>query len=816
MFKPNKLRAALLSALAASTASHTVNAQIEEVVVTATKRTASAQDIPVTLNAMSAETLKQLNAVNMEDFARYLPNVSLGARGPGQGEIYIRGMAVDSVSQTVGGAQAAVPNVAVYLDEQPMTSPSRYIDIYATDLARVEVLPGPQGTLFGASSMAGTVRLITNKAVINEFQAGMTAGVADTKSGDISNNVEGYINIPVIDDKLAVRFAAYNATKGGYIDNVAATRSLADSIPLNPTLQSLPSNTTYKTVSNGQLAKKNFNDATYRGFRASATYNINDNWDLKLQNMYQKLKTDGVFDYDPNVGDLKVQRFFPDSLDDTFNQTAWTVEGRVGALELLYTGAYLDRNIDQSIDYTGYNNAGAFIAYYTCTYTNPAYVTNYGIDPSLITPTRECLTPVKGAVIDQRINRMTHELRFNTPAENRWRVTAGVFYDSFELKTLDDFYYMATPDLGFAPNETISTAKHILTKPGVPQPPGVAFFNDIRRAEEQIAGFGELSFDIIPNTLTVTGGLRYYHLSVDFQGSSNFADGIFQGSVNTDRGRDYDVSFGHSPKPLKESDVIFKANISWTPTQDSLYYATYSQGFRPGGWNRVGGAPSRNPAYPPVPVTYKTDQIDNYEIGWKTLWFNGNLRFNGAAFFIDWTDMQLARFDPVNISILTFIDNAADAEIYGVEGDFTWAATPQLTVNGAFSALKTKLTKASSDVITLAPVGSQLPLAPPLQANMRARYHWETGPFRWHVQGGFQYSAHTYSALAVDDRRGQKSYIIGNVSMGVARDAWTAELFVDNLNDERAQLFYNVADDTPRITTNRPRTVGFRFSYDYQ
>ena len=803
-FKRSKMSQAILTAMTAASISMPASAQIEEVIVTATKRSANAQDIPVAVNVFGEDELKNRKISNFDDLVKNLPNVTLGVVGPGKGEVYIRGMAVDNAGTAVGGAQAAVPNVAIYLDEQPTTSPSRILDVYTTDMERVEVLPGPQGTLFGASSMAGTIRLITNKPVLNEFQGGFTIGIADTRHGSISNSVEGYINIPVIDDKLAVRVVAYNAKRGGYIDNENASVSLAEFVPNNPALAALGPATTFETVTNSELAEDDFNDATYSGFRASARFIINDNWELRVQDMYQELDADGVFDYDPSVGDLKVERFFKDDLVDTFNQVAWTLDGRVGALEVLYTGAYLDRDIDQSSEANGYNNTGRFIAYYTCNYT---FLTGLVY--------RECLNPVKGFVIDQRINRQTHEFRFHTSEENRWHLTAGVFYDDFELETLDTFHYASVVELGFAPNAPISTAQHFIAQNGVPQPAGIAFYNDIGRTEEQIAVYGELSFDIIPDTLTVTGGLRYYDFEIDFAGTSNFANGPFSGSVDGDAGFDYDASFGHSTDPFKQDDVLFKANISWQVNDDKLLYATWSEGYRPGGFNRSGGAPPFNPAFATLPLNYQTDTVENYEIGWKTRWLDGTLQFNGAAFFIDWSNAQVFRFDPVNVSNLFFIDNAADAEIVGVEGDMLWVPTDQLTINAAFAYLDTKLDRAFSNVITLAPVGSDLPLSPPFQMDLRARYNWEVGTYRFDVQGALQYADSSFSSLVANDRRRQDSYTTADLSLGVAKDAWRAEIFAENITDKRAELYINVQQFEPRITTNRPRTVGFRLSYDY-
>lgn len=786
--------------------------QIEEILVTATKRAASSQSIPVAVQAVNEETLEQLNIGNFDDYVRQLPNVTFGGRGPGQSTVYIRGLAVQPITTLLSGAQGTTPNVALYLDEQPVTAPGRNLDVYAADIERIEVLPGPQGTLFGASSQAGTIRLITNKPVLDEFQAGFDASIATTKKGEISNGVEVYINVPVIEDKLAIRGVYYNINEGGYIDNVEGTFTTDPSI--NPDSQATPNAVRYEEASNGTLVEKDFNDSGYEGFRFSALFRVNEDWDISAQHTHQELDADGVFDYDPEVGDLEVNRFFPDFLEDKFDQTAWTVEGRLGALNLIYTGAYLDRDINQSVDYTGYNNAGAFISYYTCTYDNPNYVVNYGIDPRFVTPGgRECLDPTKGAVIDQHQTRATHEFRLSTPQENRARFIGGFFYDDFEIETQDDYFYLASIDLGFAPNAPIADAVQI--NPDT-RPAGVTFFNDIRRTEKQIAFFGEASFDIIPDLLTITGGARWYETKSDFEGSSNFGDGIFQGSVNTDRGRDYDVSGGHTPEALKNNDVIFKGNLSYTPTDDVLLFFTYSEGFRPGGFNRGGGLASANPSFPTVDTFYETDDVNNYELGWKTRLFDRAVQFNGSAYYIRWTDMQISRFDPENVSILTFIENAADSRIYGVEGDLTWLATDNLTLFGAFSYNDAKITDVSAEVIELAEEGSRLPLVPEFQFTTRARYEQPVGDeYLAYGQVAVQYAGSSYSSLVAEIREKQDSYTTADLSTGIIADRWSAEVFVENVFDKRAELFINEQDDIRRITTNRPRTVGLRVSFDY-
>lgn len=799
MFNRNRLGQAIACAIAVSPSIAVLaeeDKKIETIVVTATKRSQNIQETPLAVQAMGAEELKDNNIGNFDDFVRYMPNVTVGGRGPGQADVFIRGMAIQPITVMLSGAQGTSPNVALYIDEQPVTAPGRNLDVYATDLERIEVLPGPQGTLFGASSQAGTVRYITNKPQTDGFEAGFTSSISNTKEGEMSNSVEAFINLPLTDE-LAFRAAFYNVHRGGYIDNVAGDFSLDPSINPNiaDSVKGLPEDTRYQSANNTDLIEDDFNDSFYKGARFGVKYEIDGNWEFLIQHAQQQLGADGVFDYDPEVGELEVQRYFPDKLRDEFSQTSWTIDGRINQLELVYTGAFLDRDVEQSIDYTGYNNGGGFIPWYTCSYASESV--SY----------RECLDPTKGFKGKQDQKRVTHEFRVMTDPEQSLRLIAGVFYDDFEIETQDDYVYVATPELGFVPNAPISDANSI--NPNA-RPAGVAFFNDITRTEEQIALFGELSYDVT-ESLTATFGLRWYDLESDFTGSSNFA----QKGVDGDSGRNYDSSGGHTDEPLKSDDIISKFNLSYQASDDVLFYATYSEGFRPGGFNRGGGIASANPAFPDVEVTYDTDDVTNYEFGWKTMFLDNTLRFNGNVYFIEWDNMQVSRFDPVNVSILTFIENAADSEIFGFEGDVIYQATDNLTLYGAFSYNDTELTATKAEVIEMAPIGSELPLTPKFQGNIRARYDWEFGEYLANWQLSVQYAGSSYSSIVAAERRQQDSYSLANFSVAVEKDAWSAKLFIDNLTDERAELFINNQDDIPRITTNRPRTVGLSVSYTY-
>jgi len=890
MLKRNKVHDAVFFALSAGALSTSVNAQqIEEITVTATKRSESMQDIPLAVQAMGAEALEEQNIQSFSDYVQYLPSVNAGGRGPGQNEIYIRGAAVDAINITVAESQGSAPNVALYLDEQPITSGGRNLDVYVTDMERIEVLPGPQGTLYGASSMAGTVRLITNKPNLNEFQASFNGSWSTTAHGEDSNSVEAMINLPIIEDKFAIRAALYNDRQGGYIDNVAGT-FVADPA-LNPTF---PGDTvTYgagtvlangtvvgaggltvpvikEVADNSGLVEDDFNDASYAGIRLGGKYIFNDEWDLLVQHTRQTLKTEGVFDYDPAKGDLNVSRFTEDSLQDEFAQTAWTINGRLGDLDLVYTGAFLDREVDANLDYTGYTNIGGYIRAYQCEYLTPGYSnvaavtgTNNGYnfdptiggDPGVV----ECGNPANAVRLKNEMTRSTHEFRVSSDFESALNFTAGVFYEDFEIKHVGDFNYLGPFEAGFAPLDitTNSSFDDAATNAFRGPAPETQFRNDNLRTEEQIAIFGEVTFDI-SDQLSVSAGARYYDLEYDFQGYGAFrygtrplfvddADPTNDIRPNYTGGRDYAVNLG-AIAPIKTDDTIFKFTASWTPNDDSLFYASWSEGFRPPGINRGAARypfdPTANntnnvgtncgtdvainanagngfPGYC-LPYLFESDTLENMEFGWKTSLADGTVQFNGAVYRIDWENIQVSQFDSQNISIFTLVDNGGDAEITGIEMDVIWGVSDELTIFGAASINDTELVFVNpAFAFVVANAGSPLPLTPEVQFSLRSRYEWvlESG-YDAYWQVGAKYAGEALNSLVdtvTEPNKFQDSYYLidGAAGFSSAEDGWGVELFVKNMMDERAQLHINRQDFFERTTTNRPRTIGLRFSYDF-
>ena len=214
-------------------------------------------------------------------------------------------------------------------------------------------------------------------------------------------------------------------------------------------------------------------------------------------------------------------------------------------------------------------------------------------------------------------------------------------------------------------------------------------------------------------------------------------------------------------------------------------------------------------------VTYVSDEVTNMEFGWKTTLADGTVRFNGSIYAIDWDNMQVGVTDFENFGVLTFVLNAADAEIRGFEGDLSWLPTDNLTLASSWSYNSTEMVKVPPFASTIAPEGSDLALAPELQYNISARYQWEIGDKNAHAQLVFAHTDDQFSSIVLANRFKQDSYDTIDGSFGIAADSWSVELFGENLTDERAQLFINSLDTDLRITTNRPRTFGVRVSYDF-
>ena len=819
IWRKKKLSLAVSAAIAGFAAGYAGAQEIEEIVVTASKRAEPAQDVPIALQAVTGDNLRDLRVDTFDKYVNSLPNVAHTGNGPGKKEIYIRGSATEQASVTVAPANGSAPGVALYVDEQPVSFGARNLDVYAVDMERIELLSGPQGTLFGASSQSGNLRLITNKPSTDGFESGFNAKFGSTSGGADSGAVDAYANLP-LSEQMAVRVAVYSDVQGGWIDNVPATFTPSgtvvdrnNSAGYGPALTSADS---VASARNDNLVQDDWNEASYRGGRVGAGFEINDDWDLLIQHTFQTLEVEGTFLTNPELGgDDDAAAFSPDYNRDEFGLTTWTLNGRLANLDFIYTGGYLGRQVNSIIDYTHYNNGGGYITYYLC--SGNIYD---GTDVN------NCFDPTKQYVEDTRNRRTTHEFRVASDPANRMRVLAGAYFNDVETTHIGDFQYAAANP---AFSEFISSyynnnsgagfqlGNATLPTPGVttvgPRSPATVFFNDFTRTEEEWAIFGELAFDL-SDSVSVAVSARKYDLTSQLQGASNFsfgcrygigsnaqetADGRCNGtdfsndvstrlqtlgryqatgdenlilqamSPNGDDGsprdlfrggdpatgrscttrliRDYGFGYcnrntlnsienGHldltglqSDGSLVEDDVILKATLEWSPANDVMLFANFSQGYRPATQNRNAGqlAANQSGVYQnyAVPAAAKTDELTSYEVGLKSYLFDRSVRLNATAYRTQIKELQVSRFDPSNVAFLFFIENVGDAESAGLDVDFQWVAGDAWTISGAFSLLSTELTRLNDQLQGIAvPVGSELPFASPFAGYLRARYEF--------------------------------------------------------------------------------------------
>jgi iron complex outermembrane recepter protein len=803
---------------------------IQEITVTAQRRTENMQDVPITIQAMTAETLTQLNVATFEDFVRYLPNVTAASNGPGQGNIYMRGLSIGGGGNQGTGAIGSFPNVAIYLDEQSGQVPGRNLDVYAADLERIEVLEGPQGTLFGAGAQAGVLRYITNKPKLDVTEGALDAGYAYTSHGDPSSNATGVINLPLIPDTLAVRAVVYSDTRGGYINNVPGTftRSSTDEgIHYANYTNNIPSYTSKQSsVNNNNLVANAINPVTYQGLRLSVLYKFNEDWNALLVQSYQDMNAQGVF-YDtpnssgptvaPNPGgpvstplpDLSVQLYNPSYDKDKFENTALTINGRIGDLKVVYAGAYLVRKVSQVQDYTNYAR-GVFADYYQC-------VAGPTGGPG------QCYSPSATWQDTERDTHNSQELRVSTPDDWRIRGIGGLFWEDYKIQDSTNYLYETAP--GFEP--IVPPAGATSMDPSV-RNSNTAFLADITRGYKQKAAFGSVDVDIIPKTLTFTAGTRYYKFDNTEVGSSISSFYCYVGTATTTPcpfNPSVDANLNNSNLRSSYSGFKSRANLSWKVTGDALVYYTWSQGFRPGGFNRSSTS-HLNGTYV-TPLTFAPDTLINNEIGWKTEWFDHRLEFNGAVYQENWKNIQVGFSDPQNgLGNLGFITNGPSYRVRGAETQIIARVTHGLTLTGAASWNSSSQTNSpyligvNGQPITSIPnpygvLGSPLAQSPPFQANLRARYEFNVDDYHAFVQVGGVHQAHSYSATGYDENYDQPGYTTYDASLGVAKDAWTVQLYGQNITDTRYVTFINDSQFVLADFVGRPRTMGVKFSYKF-
>ncbi len=865
---------------------------LDEIVVTAQRRSESMQNVPISMQAFTAKSLAELNVATFDDYIKYLPNVTTANNGPGQSEIFMRGLSAGAQPSQGGGSTAAFPNVALYLDNQSGALPGRNLDVYAADLERIEVLEGPQGTLFGSGAQAGVIRYITNQPKINVTEGNVKAGYGVTAHGDPNADLTAVLNLPLIDDKLAVRAVIYSDSRGGYIDNVPATftRKNTDigigsygygNYPCpagvsTPSGKCVPPDSVQ--INNNSLVARAINPVTYKGMRVGLKYQINDDWDALISQSYQTLDSDGVFYQQPNASDgaplnpLEVTVFNPSHNNDKFENTAWTLNGKLGDLKAVYTGGYLVRNVDQVQDYTNYAR-GAYASYYQC------------VGPTSGSPgvASKCYSPSAVWRTSEKNEHLQNEFRLSTPDDWRLRGIVGLFLEDNKVYDQTAWTYRTVPSC----TSTLSVGcfTNIGTVPGTTTVnPGVkddntAFYQDGVRETKQTAVFASLDFDIIPKVLTVTAGTRYFKFDNSFKGSVTGSFYCYEAGVQptgchvqkTDipagtpyPGSTYYSAYNLDAAGLSNSESGFKSrvNVTWHVTPDAMVYYTYSQGFRPGSFNQSGGTlhipgPDGQPQYANH-SSYVSDDLTNNELGWKTELLNHRLQWNGAIYQENWDNVQTAVFQPTLLGNVFANVNGQNFRVRGLETSVVWRVMAGLTAQGSASWNRSEQTNSpglvdnvpgsvnfgktitqnctSSAPLTctpistgiFGPIGSPTANAPPLQFSLRVRYEWSVGDYSPFVQAGATHTGHSFtqagsnpSVLPGDTistsraRFENPAYSSYDATLGVMKGPWVVSLVGQNLSNSNASTYTSTDQFIVQQTPLRPRVISGNFSYKF-
>ena len=748
------------------------------IVVTATKRSENLQDVPIAITALSTKTLDDLQVDSFDDYAKLVPSLSFKSSGPGSANVYFRGVA----SGENANHSASLPSVGTYLDEQPITTIQGALDLHIFDIARVEALAGPQGTLYGASSQAGTVRIITNKPDLNGTYGAVNLELNKVAHGDFGYTGEGFVNLP-ISSNVAARVVGWYRKDAGYIDNIAGELFFP---------------TSGITFDNDRLAESNYNDVTTYGARAALRIDLNDNWTITPQIMAQSQVSNGSFAEESGLGDLETMQFNPEKYDDKWVQASLTIQGKIANLDVTYAGSYMKRQIDGEFDYSDY------AYFYDALYGYGAYF--YDNNGDLVNPNQYIQS-------DDNFTKQSHELRFTTPADKRLRVVAGLFYQRQTHRIIQNYIIDDIAD-----SITVPTTESNI------------WLTDQKRVDRDYAAFGEVAFDITPQ-LTATAGGRLYKFDNTLVGFFGFANPGYSSNPIYNCTGFGPPSFGgpcnNVDKRTKGDGFVHRLNLTWKPTDDLLFYATWSRGFRPGGINRRGSLPP-----------YQPDFITNYEAGAKISFGQGS-HFNLAAYQLNWSDIQLSF---LGANGLTEIRNAGDARIRGFEADLFLRLAPGLTWSTGASYNDAKLLNNFCRIATgpddcsapgnnalLAPKGTRLPLTAKLKGNSRIRYEWDaTNTVKAHVQAVASYEGSRRRDLRLFENSiygNMKAYATVDLAAGAERGPWSLDLYVKNLFDKRGEITKGiqcveaVCGDPggataigPKIYTTviRPMTVGVR------
>ncbi len=771
-------------------------AQIEEITVTATKREATIQDVPFSINAQTAEDIQRSGAQDLEELSRNVAGLMVQNLGPGQSQVSIRGV---SAGQIVRDQPGVKEQVGVYLDESVISLSLFTPDLDLYDLNRVETLRGPQGTLFGSGSVGGTIRYITNKPNLDAQEANIELNLNTIDDGEVGGHIKGMFNAPFADGRAALRVVGYLTEYGGFVDARRQDFNFDDDVNsgqrwgVRATMAFEASDTV--TITPRIIYQEVEND----GFARQEVFNL-------YANPYTTTADDGTAVVEPiQLGEREQHLLLDEEFSDEALLADVVVEAAFSNFDLTLVGSIIDRDILVGRD------ASALTGSVSVDLGFP----DSGIElPSRLNDTTE-------------LKQTTFEARIASNTEGPLQWLGGVFYSDVER---DYAQRLPTPGYDAEADAVLGDGTSAGAANGFPADSPYAA--DLPYDIEQIALFGELSYDV-SDTFQLTVGGRYY----DFDEERTISQGgIF--SAGFDNVVDKTSSDGFTPRVL----------ASWDVNDNVTFNAQASQGFRLGGVNDPLNVTLCTPEDELIFggfQSYDDEKMWNYEAGIKSTWENG-VTFNAAAFYSDIEDLQVTLDAGSCSSRISF--NVEDAHTAGVEMELTAAPTEELFFSLAGSFLESEFDSTVRDatgaILGGVEDGNRLASVPEFQVAGTGSYTWPVGWFggsdafvsatvhhigdRYTQPSDQVAGAGTFSSgLAYGGAVGDEtttlnlelgSYTIVNLSAGVQLDEWSATLYVHNVADENADLSFNrERGGRARLAyfTNRPRTIGLTFRRDF-
>lgn len=723
----------------------------DEIIVTATRREERLIDVPASITALSGAGIENRGLIRFQDFLVSVPGVAFQDRGPGRNKIVIRGV-------SSGTAPSEVPMVATFLGEVPIsvfaTTQAGTPDIKLFDIERVEVLRGPQGTLFGAGSMGGALRIIPTAPKLGVLSADAMATVQSVRYGDVGFDVGAAVNIPA-GENAAFRFVGYRYETPGYIDNIARGDADVDFSRTVPILGGSWNSLGITSLGLPQTAEKDLNTEVVEGGRISAFLQASDRLDVTASAMYQSTRVGGQNDIYPNLGAYEQRRSYPERLADKISVFNLLVNYDAEDFNLLSSTGYYHRQTTQARDLFGQVSI-------------PLYL----------------LDKMKGDFFVQ-------ELRISSKAGSPFDWLAGVYYSYQDKKWNNSADWYGSD--AFAQ----TTVRDLF---GLP-PGSVWQDTDYPLTERQFAVFGEVGYDITDRLKLTAGGRWFQYVQKIKEVSDEFS--FFGGPAFSEAAR------------LKEDSFSPRAILSYKVGGNALLHAQVAKGFRVGTAGVLGEVPPTCAAdlaglgITNLPAGSSSDSVWSYEVGSKGSFGDGRVTAGAALFYIDWNNIQTSFTLGCGLS---FRANAGKARSRGVEAEFSFALSDNVSLDLTGSYVDAVLKEDTPAVTGLGGrQGDRLPGIPKINARAGLNLQWPisgekrlTGNLDATYVGGY-YSS--FRAFQAGTGRGG-DYLLVNLRAGVDAGKWRFELYANNLFDKDVILLFDPQINDGRLTTGRPRTLG--------